>query len=121
MSGGTDILSSFLLDGWQSPNAHDKHFAAFPASPGVYIFLYIENVISVDSDRRIVYVGMSKNLRQRHNNHETLAVISAELPLYGHVQCWFKTMEASEIAAAEIELIEKYDPSFNIVHRRRSL
>lgn len=116
------IVKELTDDGWKTPDTYlSSEFTPMPSAPGVYLFLYKETVSEHGGDERVVYVGMSSNLRNRHLNHPTRSIIAKMMAPTGHVQCWFKVIDAGLVAQAEIDLIQKYDPSLNLQHRTKRL
>jgi len=111
-----------VADGWRTPNTYTNgEFGALPDAPGVYMFSYKEDLFDPKGTYRVVYVGKSNNLRKRHIRHPIRLTIEDQAGQPAHVMCWFKEMPADAITQAEIDLIQKYDPSLNIVHRVRKL
>lgn len=115
----SDIAISIELarDGWQTENTYCNHFGEPPPNPGVYLFLHVDlDLLAKPRPQRVLYVGMSKNIRNRVSGHEVLREVR---DLY--VQKWHKSVPANELRKIEKQLIQKFNPPFNIIHRKRGL
>lgn len=108
--------------GWRTPNSYSNTFASLPSGPGVYALIRpaIVKDSSTGSGRNIVlevlYIGMSTNLSRRFLNH---AIKRAFDKKGEYVQIWFKPCPKHQLRVRERNLIQKYDPPFNIIHRVR--
>lgn len=113
------ITDTLMTNGWKTPNTYDgASFSALPPAPGVYLLLHI-NIRLGDPDfgkERVLYVGMSKNLAKRLLTHEVLYAVPG---LY--IQKWFIEKPLEDLRIFEREMIEHFDPPFNIIGRRRGL
>jgi excinuclease UvrABC nuclease subunit len=118
-------LSTHLAeDGWKTPNTYCCHFAPFPESPGVYLFLF-SDLGGNPEPERVLYVGMSTNIARRQSGHEVYGEIYDTLEaIYGgmfHCARWFKEAPAIDLRRTEASLIKLYDPPYKIIHRVRGL
>ena len=115
--GEAKVFRRTLADeGWFTPNTYDSCFEYPIDGPAVYLFLLWE---SEWMERAIVaYVGMSSRLAQRWMGHPVLAEISQ--PGF-YVQRWFRPTPKPELRAREKQLIERFDPPWNIQGRKRGL
>lgn len=91
-----------------------------PAAAGVYVIGRCETLHGFELGRTCVYVGESKNLQRRLNEH--LPDNEKNLDLreylganYDDVICWFKRVEESETKNVQDELIVRLRPRFNVV------
>ena len=111
-----------VAEGWRTPNTYvNAEFGALPDAAGVYLFSYKEDMLDPKGVYRIVYVGKSANLRKRHRAHPVRAKIEQSGAELAHIMCWFKPADIEAIAQLEVDLIKKYDPSFNTAHRAKHL
>lgn len=99
---------NLLESDWNTENTYDKNYKEIPSSSGVYL---IVGVNFYPFDRKIIYVGSSKNLKQRNNGH---SVINKYKSNYDHIQFYFK--ECGNCLQFEIELIKKINPIYNFQH-----
>ena len=102
-------------DGWLTPDTYGKEFAWFTNIPAVYLFNRID---MNDWSFVVAYVGMSTNLLQRMTGHPVLAEV-AESGLY--VQRWFKPTPREKLRAVERQYIQKFNPPWNIIGKKRGL
>lgn len=72
-----------------------------------------KDLIFMDNPQ-ILYIGMSKNLAKRMENHEIKKLITD-----GFFQVWFKLFSETDLRKVEKALIIKYNPPYNIIHRVR--
>jgi excinuclease UvrABC nuclease subunit len=118
-------------DGWRTPDTYlNDKYGSFPDAPGVYIFVLSE-ISCVENERRMskkmVYVGMARNLRKRQQSHEVFAAISSDIRHINkgfswiYIIRWFRPCESSQLRAEEKRLIRLYDPSYNLIHRKVGL
>lgn len=101
-----DFLNSEL---WKTPNSYSSNYKYPLNNTGVYIlvntiFNYRKRKISYD----ILYIGSSKKLKQRYENHEVLRMLNEK---YDYVQFFFK--ECENHITEEYRLINKIKPKFN--------
>ena len=108
--------SSMEADGWKTPDTYGREFAAFGSFSAVYLF----NRMGICDDYSFVvaYVGMSTNLIQRMTGHPVLAEISADRI---YVQRWFKPTPRDLLREVERHYIQKFNPPWNIVGKKRGL
>lgn len=94
---------------WFTPNTYEKNFKEPTSTPGVYVIT--NSTIDWNNKTKelnILYVGSTKNLKQRYSRHEVLRVLRE---VYDFCQFFF--IEHSDYLALEKELIVKYQPKFN--------
>jgi excinuclease ABC subunit C len=95
------------------PATYRPPTGTIPTSPGVYRFR--------DKDRRVIYVGKAKNLRQRLTNYfQDLAVLherTRRMVTTAESVEW--TVVGTEVEALTLEYtwIKEYDPRFNVKFR----
>jgi hypothetical protein len=110
------IQSSLISDGWLSPNTYSSHFSSPESKPSIYLFMLVD---TDDFKRALVaYVGMSENLSQRLCVHE----IKRELNQTKFwVPVWFKPIPSDDLRSVELNYIQKFNPPWNILGKRRGL
>lgn len=115
------IISDSLRnqDEWKAPHSYGCSYAELPKCSGVYLFTVID--LSFRTEEKVLYVGKSINLRQRHVSHEIKSLICKDFPYPFFVSLWFKKMDRTLIDTEEINLIKSYNPSYNIIHRVRGV
>lgn len=113
---------SLVSEGWKTPNTYDNCFAYPIKGPAVYLFL-LHGWDTRDDfhnfDKALVaYVGMSRRFCQRWATH----VILREIEATGrYVQKWFLPTRPADLPTQEHELIQKFDPPWNIQGRKRGV
>lgn len=112
-----NIKKELIADGWASPDTYDNYFKPEIDGPAVYLFLLF-NREERYSHGLVAYVGMSQNLRSRWETHNILPTlyVGDYWP-----QRWFKPVDVSELRSTERSYIERFDPPWNIVGRKRGL
>jgi excinuclease UvrABC nuclease subunit len=96
----------FVEKDWKTENTYNKNYAPVPARPGVYLLVNT----GFDLQHEILYVGSSKNLKQRRQRHEVLRVLSEMYSGYG-VRFYFK--EEADYLSVEKQLIKQIQARFN--------
>lgn len=92
-------------ENWKTPNSYDKDFEDPPVACGIYVIVLPD---FKTLDREILYVGCSRNLKQRYEKHNTLSILRE---VYGYVQFYF--IETDNYIEDEIDLITQARPKFN--------
>lgn len=107
----------FNQNNWLTPNTYDNNFS-LPKGRGVYL-LAIRKIIygKRKPSFKILYVGMSENLRARLKNHEVLRELQLQ---FDGVVIFFQN-RSGDIRSIERRLIACFNPPFNIVGRRRGV
>lgn len=100
-------------NGWRTPNSYCEDFAVPPTRQGVYAFVYAPTM--PNQAPRVLYVGMSKNLKQRLSNHPTHVECSKR---FDFVRIHFKEM-SGDIRKWERILIKSFNPPYNLQNRVR--
>jgi hypothetical protein len=117
-----DFRRELVADGWHTPDTYDNCYAMPTRGAAVYMFLSFgedERDRLPDFTRTVVaYVGMSKRLNRRWVAHSVLREIRERS---SYMQRWFKPCEADALRPVEAELIQKYDPPWNIQGRKRGI
>lgn len=108
--------------GWRTPSTYDNRDYGCPQPlPGIYLFaVFPPPLYHPEAHALIAYVGKSLKISRRIAQHSVLRAILAEAP-EAYVQPWFQHLPAEHIGEVEVEAIKKYNPPFNIQHRRRGL
>jgi len=110
-------LRAFLVkDGWKTPDTYDLIYARIPSAPAVYLFTVTDT--ETWSNGLVAYVGMSRNLRQRLDNHNILPLVMAD---GFHTMRWFKRVKLEKLRDVERKYISRFDPPWNIVGRKRGV
>ena len=110
MDPNTEQLLLFDLPNPLAKTVGRDFFLSLPEKPGVYHFL--------DDRDKIIYIGKSKNLKQRLNSYRSIKAENADKRLVRLVNAThsitFKTC-SSEKAALRLEnkLIRKFNPRYN--------
>lgn len=91
-----------------------------PTSPGVYVIGCIDQYEGLVLSSNYLYVGETRNLRRRLDEHlpqnEQNAGLRAYLQQnYSEAICWFKPTELERRKKLQDDLIVKIRPRFNIV------
>jgi excinuclease UvrABC nuclease subunit len=108
------IEFSFLRN-WFTPNTYDSDFAPLPARPGVY--LLVRTAWYPKWSQRVLYVGMSRNLRQRLLAHPVWAECEQQNGKFDCVRVYFRTCPSSSLRRVEKALIRLFHPGYNLQHR----
>lgn len=114
------LKSALVADGWVTPNTYDRAYVPCPEGPGVYLLLAVDR--NFYDNGFVAYVGMSMILTRRigdscgDRRHSVIREIDS-LNLWP--QRWIKETEADQLRATERFYIEKFDPPFNIIGRRK--
>jgi hypothetical protein len=119
------FAAEIIESGWRSPDCYSRDYAPIPASAGVYLFTMTKFVWRESrSMPEVVYAGKSTNLLQRLSHHDVFPLISEQLPdycletgIHYMLQRWFLPLDKRLIGQAEINLIRKHNPAFNLQHR----
>lgn len=110
-----DDLKKIAKD-WLSPNTYNCNFETPPDKPGVYMIIITNLDYMADvnvNQKKVIYVGSSKNLNKRYVGHEVVKIARALLPQY-HVGFYFKLDD--DYKNTEKYLIKKYKPLINLQH-----
>lgn len=95
---------------WKTPNSYSNDFEMPPKTPGIYLLIYCDMWdYKKLMTRTVVYVGQSKNLAERYNNHKVLKKLQKEL---GYIQFHFKQTHTPQ--EEEKNLIRLIKPKYNI-------
>ena len=106
----------FLVDdGWFCPDSY-KCFSPVIDESAVYLFLLYH---TEDFTKALfAYVGMSTRLKSRLCGHEILRQIQGQF----YWPCrWFKPTKIDDLRAVERSYIERFNPAWNIVGKRRGI
>lgn len=93
---------------WRTQNTYTERFDYPENKPGVYFFLGIKNKDPLN-DIELIYIGSSKNIKQRKQGHDLLKKIKGQ---YDHVHLYFKY--CNNYILEERKLIKQFNPKFNI-------
>ena len=111
-----NVRPMLLKEGWQTPDTYSKDFEPIRAIPAVYLFLLVDQ--SDYLTEFVAYVGMSANLKQRMQRHETKPQIGKD----GHwLMTWFKPTPEQSLRKTEAKYIERFNPPWNIMGKTRGL
>lgn len=103
------ITRTLLEGGWVECS---RQPSLIPMESGIYSFLHVDIDVmsSTYGKEAVVYVGKSRNLRQRISNH----FINRE-PIY--TRPWYRLVD--DIDREEIRYIRLWNPVYNLQHRVR--
>lgn len=94
--------------------------SSVPTSPGVYVIGHHDSLHGLELKRVYVYVGETKNLQRRLDEH--LPDTEQNPGLRGYLRknyavaaCWYLPMGASRVKAVQDDLIREIRPEFNTV------
>ena len=109
--------SSFLR--WRNKHLSESN-SSVPTSPGVYAIGHHESLHGLEFKRVIVYVGETRNLQRRLNEHlpdtEQNPGLRAYLRRsYTTAKCWYTPADASRLRMVQDDLIRALQPLFNTV------
>lgn len=91
------MVAFSFLHNWYTPNTYDTDFAALPNRPGVY--LLVRWAWYPEVTHRVLYVGMSRNLRQRLNRHKIWQECEERNGSFDCVRVYFRTCAAGKFKA----------------------
>lgn len=113
------FTAALIRTGWQSPDTYTRAYSPVPTWPGIYMILAHDIDCSAVRAAFIAYIGMSSILSQRiDSSHEIWQQIARD----GYSpQRWFHKTTIAELRVVERALIERYDPPYNIVGRKRGV
>ena len=110
-------MARFNPKNWLTPNTYDLNFSE-PSGSGVY--LLAERKIDFEKQKvrfKILYVGMSLNLKNRLKNHEVLMELQES---FNDVVIFFQR-HAGRIADIERDFILHFNPPYNTIGKKRGL
>jgi excinuclease UvrABC nuclease subunit len=110
-------MAYFNPNKWLTPNTYDPNFAD-PKGRGVY--LLAQRIVLYEKRKvkfKILYVGMSLNLRQRLTRHEVLMELKGR---FDDVVIFFQN-HAGNLRNLERHFIHSLNPPYNTIGRRRGL
>ena len=104
---------------WRHKHLSESN-SGIPASPGVYVIGHRNSLHEFEFERVFVYVGESKNLRRRLDEHLPDTEQNPGLKAYMRrsyttAVCWYAPVEASQLRTVQDDLIRKLQPRFNTV------
>ena len=103
--------------------------ASIPARPGLYAIGHEDEkaCLGLESGRVYVYIGKTKNLRQRLGQHSQLTETKLGLRKYlqnnaSKVRCWYAVADVTpkQLADMELQLIQHFVPKYNDVGKPKS-
>ncbi len=115
--------SALLVDdGWFCPDSYTKYFSPIIDESAVYLFqLYNAEDLSF-TKALFAYVGMSTRLKFRLSGHEILRQIQDQYSWPHYWPCrWFKPTKIDDLRAVERSYIERFNPPWNIIGKRRGI
>lgn len=91
-----------------------------PTSPGVYAIGHYDSLHGLELKRVYVYVGETKNLQRRLDEHlpdteQNPALRDYLRKNYAAAACWYLPAEANRVRAVQDDLIRELQPQFNTV------
>lgn len=115
-SKSVEIKADLVRHGFASPDTYDNCFEQAIEGPAVYLFLTHDR--ETYTKAFVSYVGMSTCLTQRLSGHNILPLLDRQ-SLWTMI--WFKPVEAQLLRDIERKYIEKFDPPWNVIGRRRGV
>lgn len=113
---------SLVDEGWRTPNTYDNYFENPIDGPAVYLFLLhgwdARHDFHDFETAMVAYVGMSKRLKRRWEKHPILREIEISRQ---YLQKWFRPTQLSHLRADEHNLIQMFNPPWNIQGRKRGV
>ena len=114
-------LGDFSLLRWRHKHLSESN-TGVPESPGVYVIGHRDSLHGLDLQRVYVYVGETKDLYRRLDEHlpdtEQNAALRAYLRKnYTALTCWYVPTDASQRKPIQDDLIRKLQPQFNTIGR----
>ena len=102
---------------WRSKHLSESN-SSVPTSPGVYVIGHHESLHGLELERLYVYVGETKNLQRRLDEHlpdtEQNPGLRAYLRKhYTSAVCWYLPTEASRTKMIQDDLIRSIQPQYN--------
>lgn len=102
---------------WLTPNTYDENFAE-PKGRGVYLLASRKIIREKNKPKfKILYVGMSLNLRNRLKNHMVLIELNGK---FENVVIFFRN-HTGDISDLEKRLILYFNPPYNTIGTKRGL
>ena len=103
---------------WQSKRVSSSN-SAVPAAAGVYVIGHSETLHDLEISRTYLYVGETKNLQRRLDEHLPANEKNPRLRKYigdnyAGAICWYARVDTAETRAVQDELILGLQPPFNI-------
>lgn len=103
---------------WRSKRLSSSN-SAVPTAAGVYVIGHRNTLHGFEISRTCVYVGETKNLQRRLDEHLPDKEKNLELEEYlgAHYDeaiCWYARVESTETRVVEDDLIARLCPAFNI-------
>jgi hypothetical protein len=99
----------FKPEKWHNANTYDTNYMSPPSAPGVYMLVSSKySFVRKKHIRKILYVGSSKNLLKRYNNHEVFNKIKDK---YYYIQFYFRIED--DPINIERALIKMIQPKYN--------
>lgn len=108
-----------FLESWETPNCYSNQFAYLPNGPGVYL-LVLATIRDGILDHQILYVGMSRNVAKRLKGHEVKRLCERDFR-GDFIKVYFKRCPEPFLRLREQKLIERFNPPYNLQHRRRGV
>ena len=114
----TTINNSLEEIGWLTPNSYGRDFCSPLPCPALYIFSRLDYQAQKG---RAMYVGQTKNLRNRWARHQILPHIEATCGPWIWVIKYFIPWDKSRLREDEKFLIAALNPPFNIIGKTRGI
>jgi len=107
-------MSKKFESNWFTINSYNNDFKYPEKTSGVYMLVKCdvsEYGLNSGYKKEIVYIGSSKNLKQRYQRHEVIKILKE---VYDYIQFYFR--ETQNYRTEEIKLIKLHKPKFNKQH-----
>jgi excinuclease UvrABC nuclease subunit len=101
-----DCVFQFNEKEWLTPNTYSENYSSVPPRPGVYLLVNT----GIDMRHEVLYVGSSKNLKQRSGKHPVLRTLQE---MYNGLGVRFYFKEEQDYISVEKQLIQQTQARFN--------
>jgi len=117
-------LKRFKEHMWSTPNTYNSNFERIPPEPGIYFLFAYKHVgpyraksgrIMPAPKGKIVYIGSSGNLKNRHVAHNIMPFVKRD---FEYVRTYFKVIDRPDLYEIEVALIKAIRPLYNLQHTR---
>lgn len=107
----------FHPDGWFTERAYSsERFASLPKGSGIYVLVDID-ITDRPFRYAVLYAGMSKNLSRRFKSHAIYQDLCKTFDIF----VFFKPCERSELRKKEKDIIQCFNPPYNLQLRMRGV
>ncbi|MBY6197369.1 GIY-YIG nuclease family protein [Vibrio hangzhouensis] len=102
---------------WESSNLKQSSSANLPTNSGVYVLVESRKVHGLSIDRKVLYVGKTKNLRRRFTDYSNPRKVHNELVgerlFLGNVEFWCTQVHVDNLDGVERKFIHDFEAPMN--------